>query len=173
MPVERVVEAGGSGQRNVLADDAAFAALHAAKRLLFGKGQAMLVVLPLLALLRGRVAPLLKLFLGAKARISRPAFHQLHSIGQVQVAALRLDVRAIIAAHIRPFVVIQAGLAKAFVDQLHRALDLAFLIGVLNAAVFPGEQVRIQGGTKAAKVQIARRAWGEAGADHRGASSSG
>ena len=115
----------------------------------------MLVVLPLLAALGGRVAPRLQFLLGAEAGIGRAAFHQLHGIGQIGIAALGLDIGAVIAAHIGALVIHKARLTHALVDQLHRAGNLALLVGVLNAqdelaAILLGEQVGIQSGAQAA-----------------------
>ena len=169
MAVERVVKAGRAGEGDVLTDDIRLAALHAAQGLLLGNVQAVLVILPLLAAGRGRVAPGLELLLGTKARIGGTALHQLHGIGQVDATPLGLDVGAVVAAHIRALVIFQASLPQALVDQLHRAGHLAFLIGVLDAQdelapVLLGEQVGVEGGAQSAQVQIACGAGREPGA---------
>ena len=169
MAVERVVKAGRSGEGNVLPDDERLAALHTAQGFIPGDIQTVLVVLPLLAAGRGRVAPGLKLLLGAKARVGRAALHQLHRVGQVGVAPLGLDVGAVVAAHVRALVVFQPRLTQALVDQLHRAGHLALLVGVLDAQdelapVLLGEQVGVEGGAQSAQVQVTRRAGCEPGA---------
>ena len=174
--VERVVKAGGAGQGNVLPDDEGLAGLHAAQGLLLGNVQTVLVVLPLLALGGRRVPALLQFFLGAEAGIGRALLHQLQRVGHIQIPPLGLDVGTVIAAHVRAFVIVQPGQTHTLVDHVHRARNLPFLVGILNAqdelaAVLTGEQVGIQGGAQAAQMQVAGGAGSETSTNGHGRAS--
>ena len=176
MAVERIVKAGGAGQGNVLPNDEGLAGLHAAQRFFLGNVQAVLVILPLLALGRRSVPAFLQFLLGAEAGIGRALFHQLQRVGHVQIPPLGLDIGAVIAAHVRAFVVVQPGQTHALVNHIHRARDFPFLVGVLNAqdelaAVLAGEQIGVQGGAQAAQMQVAGRAGSETGANGHGRAS--
>ena len=85
----------------------------------------------------------------------------------VHVLALGLAVGAERAADIRAFVVSEARLPHALVDQVDCAGDLALLIRILDAedelaAVLLGQQIGIQRRAQPSKVQIACRAGGKA-----------
>jgi len=87
----------------------------------------------------------------------------------IESPPLGLDIRADRAADIRAFVMRQAAGAHGAVNDIDRALNIAPLIGVLNAqdeltAGVPRDQVRIQRRAQIADVHIARRARCKAGA---------
>ena len=176
MAVERIVKAGGAGQGNVLPNDEGLAGLHAAQRFFLGDVQAVLVILPLLALGRRGVPAFLQFFLGAEAGIGRALLHQLQRVGHIQIPPLGLDVGTVITAHVRAFVIVQPGQTHTLVDHVHRARNLPFLVGILNAqdelaAVLTGEQVGIQGGAQAAQMQVAGGAGSETSTNGHGRAS--
>ena len=123
----------------------------------------MLIVLEGFAALRGLLPAFIQLLARTKAIIGVPGFHQLLRIGQVQILALGLNIRPIIAANVRPLVVVQARRREAGINLFHRAGHLALLVGILNAQnkramVAAREQVGIKRGAQAAQVQIPRGA---------------
>ena len=171
--VEQVVKAGLALGGHVLADDVGLARLDAALDFLRGEMQTVLVVFEGLALLLRLRARLVQPLLGAEAVVSAAAPDQFLRVGQVEVAPLRLDVGAVLAAHVRAFVVGKAGGGQRGVDLLHRAGNFALLVGVLDAqdelaAVAAGEQIGVKRRAQAAQVQITGRAGREAGADFHG-----
>ncbi len=171
--VDHVVEARLALGGDVLADDPGLARVQLRLDLLPGQVQAVLVVLEGLALLLGRLAAGVQALLGAEAVIGVAGFHQLFGEGHVGVLALGLHIGAAGAAHVRTLVVAQPGGGHGFVDDLHRAGDLALLVGVLDAQyeLAPGAagiQIGVQRGAQVAQVHVARGAGGESGANvHR------
>ena len=125
--------------------------------------------------LRMSIATLSTLLIGYKtaaklARIGRitgsdeaiARLDKLLRIGQVQILALRLDVRADRAAHVRAFVPVHAAAAQRVVNDLRRAFHKTHLIRVLNAQdeftpVLPGKQIPIQCRAQSAQMHKARR----------------
>src|SRR5699024_2054463 len=95
--------------------------------------QALLVVLVGLSPGLGGLALLVDLLFGAEAAVSAALFHQLPGILGIQIAPLGLDVRSVLAAYVRPLVIVKPCLAHGLVDQIDRAGHFAFLIGILNA----------------------------------------
>ena len=113
---------------------------------------------------------LLRLGLVTEAVIGVAALDKALGIGEVGVAPLGLDVGADRAADVGAFVVVQAAVAQRFVNDLHRALDLTGLVGVLDAeqelAVrVAGDAPGVERRAQIADVHIPRRTRREAGAD--------
>ena len=165
--VEHVVEGCLARGRHVLADDIRLARRNAALGLFQADiMQALFVVFVGFALRFGGLAVSLNFFLGAEAAVRAALFDQLPRVLGVEVAALGLDIRAVIAADIRTFVIGQACLTHGLVNQIDRAGHFALLIGIFDAqnelaAVLLGEQIGIQRGAQAAQMQIARWAGGK------------
>ena len=112
--------------------------------------------------LEERRAALFQLFLRAEAVVSVARLDQLLCIGQVQILALRLDVRADRAAHVRAFIPVHAAAAQRVVNDLRRAFHKAHLIRILNAQdefapILPGKQIPIQCRAQSAQMHKARR----------------
>ena len=95
--------------------------------------QALFVVFVGFALRFGGLAVSLYFFLGAEAAVRAALFDQLPRVLGVEVAALGLDIRAVIAADIRTFVIGQARLTHGLVNQIDRAGHFALLIGIFDA----------------------------------------
>ena len=86
------------------------------------------------------------------------------------VESFRLEVGTVLAADPRTFVPIEAEPSQTLHDRLDRSLDLAGLVGVLDAqdelaAVPTGEQPREQGGADVANVRVAGGTRCETGSD--------
>ena len=170
MPEEHVVKAALALGGDVLADDVRLARGDALLRLFQRDVQAVLVILEGFALRFGGLAGLVKAFFGAEAGIRRALFDQLPGVFLIDGLAVALDVGAVIAADVRAFVIGQAGQVHGLVDHVHRAGNLALLVGILDAedelaAVAAGVEVRVQRRAQAAQVQVTGRAGGETGAD--------
>ena len=162
MAEHEVVIAGFARRRRVLADDIRHARVQLALDFLLRQVQAVLVVLEHLALRFTSRAALFQLFFRAEAVVSMARLDQLLCIGQVQILALRLDVRADRAAHVRAFIPVHAAAAQRVVNDLRRAFHKAHLIRVLNAQdefapVLPGKQIPIQCRAQSAQMHKARR----------------
>ena len=69
----------------------------------------------------------------AEAAIGSAQLHELLGILFVERFALALHVRAVVAAPVGSFVVVQAGQPEAIVDNLHGVIDIATPIGVFDA----------------------------------------
>lgn len=128
--------------------------------------QALFVVFVGFALRFGGLAISLDFFLGAEAAVRAALFDQLPRVLGVEVAALGLDIRAVIAADIRTFVIGQARLTHGLVNQIDRAGHFALLIGIFDAqnelaAVLLGEQIGIQRGAQAAPDADSPSGWGQ------------
>ena len=157
-----VIIAGFARRRRVLADDIRHARIQLALNFLLRQVQAVLVVLEHFALRFARRAALFQLFLRAEAVVSVARLDQLLCIGQVQILALRLDVRADRAAHVRAFIPVHAAAAQRVVNDLRRAFHKAHLIRILNAQdefapILPGKQIPIQCRAQSAQMHKARR----------------
>ena len=110
--------------------------------------------------------------LGAEAVVGLALCHQLFGVLLEHPHPLALDVGADGAAHIGAFVPQQAGLPQGVVDDVHSTLDVAALIGVLDAedegaVVVLGHQVGVQCGAQVANMHITRGRGGKSGADLR------
>ena len=163
VPENGVVEGGGSGG-DTLADDV---------------GQ---TCLQLFLYLLGRQLPagiggpvkfpgiLLRLRLFAEAVVGAALFHQQPGVLSVGVPALGLDIGGHGAAYVRTFVMGQAALGHGAVDDIHSALHLTALVGVLDpqdkrAVVAAGDEPGVQRRPQIAHVHIAGGGGGEPGAD--------
>ena len=161
--IEQIVESCRALRGHVEADDIRHARGKLGLALLAREVQAMLIVLEGFAALRGLLPAFIQLLARTKAIIGVPGFHQLLRIGQVQILALGLNIRPIIAANVRPLVVVQSRRREAGINLFHRAGHLALLVGILDAQnkramVAAREQVGIKRGAQAAQVQIPRGA---------------
>ena len=168
--VEHVVKGGLARLGHVLPDDVGDARVELGLDLLGGKVQAVLVVLPGLALGLGRGAALGQLLLGAEAVVGLALCDQLLGVGQVHVLALGLDVRAVVAADVRSLVPEEAAVAQRVVDDLRCAGHEPLLVRVLDAqdelaVVLLGEEIGIERRAQAAQVQIPGGAWRESRAN--------
>ena len=166
----QVIVRGSAVRGGVHADHVRHARVQFGLHFLFGKVQAVLVVLEHLALGFRRRPALVDLFLGAEAVIGRALLHQLLGVGQVQALALALDIGAEIAAHVRALVPNDAAVPQGIVNHLGRAFHEALLVGVLDAqdefsAHLFGEQISVQRRAHAAQVHEARGRRGKAGAN--------
>ncbi len=98
---------------------------------------------------------------------------QLVGVFLVNRAAFGLDVRTVRSADVGTFVVFQADHFHRFVDDVDRAGDEPFLIGVFDAqdelaARAFGNQIFVQSGSEVSDVHVARRGRGESASDfHR------
>src|SRR5687767_4690862 len=86
--------------------------------------------------------------------------------------ALRLEVRRVGTADFRTFVPIEAQPLEAVQDWRERGLDVALLVGVVDAQevvarVAAREQPVEEGRAHATDVEVAGGAWGEAGSGRR------
>jgi len=114
----------------------------------------------------------LEALLAAEAMVGLAGRHKLLGLGTIQVQPLTLDIGAMRATHIRAFIVGEADLAQRMVDQVEGTLDLAFLVGILDAqderaTQRPGDQVFIECGAQVANMHHASRTRGVAGTDSR------
>ena len=168
--VDDVVKARLALGGDVLADDVGLAGSDARLDLFLAQVQAVLVILEGLALGLRLGALLIQALLGAEAIVRAALFDQLLRVGQVQVLALGLNVRAAGAADVRAFVVDQTGGLHGIVNDVNGALYLALLIGILDAqdelaAVAARPEIGIQRGAQVAQMHIAGRARRKARAD--------
>jgi len=69
----------------------------------------------------------------AKAVIRVAAFDQLFCVVKVHAHALALNIRAVAAVFVGAFVPEKPGFAQRAINNVHRALNIPFLVGVLNA----------------------------------------
>ena len=110
------------------------------------------------------------LLLFAEAAVGVALFNKKLRIFSVKAAALGLNIGAHGAADVGALVVVKAALLHRAVDDVHRALDVALLIGVLDAqnefsACVTGDQPGIQRRAQIAHVHVARGAGGKSRAD--------
>ena len=157
--------------RDALADDIGLAGLHAPQRLVTGKIPAGADMLSdLLAVL---LAAGLLLVLLAEAVVRAAAPDQKLGVFFEQAAPLGLHIRADRAADVGTLVMVEAAFAQRFINELHRAVHKAALIGIFNAenelaVMAAGNQPGIKRGTKVSDVHVARGAGRKAGADLAG-----
>ena len=168
--VHHVLKAGGALGGHLLADDVGHAGVELLFDLLGRQAAAVAVVVRGLAAGLLHKAHLVQALLVAEAVVGLALLHQLLGVGLEHAHALALDVRAHGAADVRALVPQKARLAQRVVDDVHRALDIALLVGVLDAqdefaAAVLGHQVGVQRGAQVAHVHIAGRAGRETGAD--------
>ena len=79
------------------------------------------------------VGQTVKSFLAAKTVVRAAQLHQFFGILFVKRFSFALNVRAEAFVFIRTFVVFDTRLFKRAVNKIHRAFDVAFLIGVLDS----------------------------------------
>ena len=100
-----------------------------------------------------------QLFLGCKARICHAALYERLDESLVNLSALRLTVRAVCTAifsHRCALVKGQTERGKCVDDGLYAALDLALLIGILNAQVEHAARLMCQTLINQCAVQVAQ-----------------
>ena len=108
--------------------------------------------------------------LGAEAVVGLALCHQLLGILLEHAHPLTLNVGAHRAADVRALVPQQAGLPQGVVDDIHSALNVTALVGVLDAqdegaVLVLGHQVSVQRGAQVANVHVAGGRGGKTGAD--------
>lgn len=113
---------------------------------------------------------LLQPVLVAEAVVGVARLHQLLGVVDEHPHPLALHIGAHRAADVRAFIPPQAALAQGAIDDVLGPLDLALLIGVLDAqdegaAVFLGHQIGVQGGAQVAHVHVAGGAGCKPGAN--------
>ena len=168
--VHHIVKAGHALTGDLLADDVRLACGKALFHFLLGQFAAAAVVVGHLtgSALLG-VQSLQPLF-GAEAVIGLALCHQLLGVLLEHAHALALHIGTHGAADIRTLVPQKAGLPQGVVDDIHSALHIAALIGVLDAQdegaiLVLGHQVGVQGSTQVANVHITRGRGCKTGAD--------
>ena len=164
------MEGGGALGGAFLPDDVGDAGVQLLLDLLGGQVAAVAVVLGGHAGSLLDFVKLLQAVLVAEAIVGVAAFHQLQGVFLEHAHALALDVGAHGAADVGAFVPDQAGLFQGVVDDVHRALDVAGLVGVLDAedegaVIFLGDKVGVQRSAQVSDVHIAGGAGREPGAD--------
>ena len=170
--VDHIVEAGHALAGDLLADDVRLTGGEALFHLFLRQVAAAAVVVGHLAVGALLGVEGLQTLLGAEAVVGLALCHQLFGVLLEHPHPLALDVGADGAAHIGAFVPQQAGLPQGVVDDVHSALDVAALIGVLDAedegaVVVLGHQVGVQRGAQVANMHITRGRGGKSGADLR------
>ena len=136
----------------VLTNDVRFAARYALLDLRLAHAQAVFVVLG-----RAVLVHLFETVFGAKAIVCVAAVQKFLRIFEIDLFALRLHVRTVIAARYRTFVIRHARFVQCGNNDIDRAFDLAGLICVFYAkdklaAVLFGEQIGVERGAQAADV---------------------
>ena len=171
--IEHVVKRGLARERHVLANHVGFACGDALLHLFGGKMEAMFVIFPNFALRGGFFAARVQLLIRAEAIVRLAGFDELLGIRQIHALTRTLDIRAVVAADIRAFVPLHADIAERVVDHVYRALDIAALVGVLNAeneraVVLFCIEIGIQRAAQIAQMHITRRRRGKSGSNHVG-----
>ena len=128
--------------------------------------QAVLVIFPGTAGGFHSGTALLDLLLGAEAVIGMAGLYKLLRIGEISGLALGLDIGTAGTADIGAFVPVQAAGTEGIVDDLGRAFNKAFLVGILDAqdeaaVVLLRVEVGVEGGADTAEVHEAGGAWSE------------
>ena len=170
MAVDHIVEAGHALAGDLLADDVRLTGGEALFHLFLGQVAAAAIVVGHLTVGALLGVEGFQTLLGAEAVICLAFSHQLLGILLEHAHALALDVGADGAADVRAFVPQQAGLPQGVVDDIHSALNVTALVGVLNAqdegaVLVLGHQVGVQRGAQVANVHVAGGRGGKTGAD--------
>ena len=131
--VDHIVKAGHALAGDLLADDIGLSGGQTLFHFLLGQVAAAAVVVGHLAVGTLLGVQGFQTLLGAEAVVSLALGHQLLGILLEHAHALALHIGAHRAAHIRPLVPQQAGLAQSVVDHVHSTFHIAALVGVLNA----------------------------------------
>ena len=158
IPVHEIVIAARAVFGNVLADHVRHAACEFFLNLFFGKVQTVLVVTAVSVFVAQGFNP----FLVAETVVRPAEFNEFFRIFGIDILSLALHVRPVIPAHVRPFVVHNAGIFQGIVNDFHAAFHIALQIGVLDpqnkvAAALFGVQITVKGGSQPADMKIARR----------------
>ena len=182
LPADEIGKADLARQRHLQAHDRLLPGRELALHLLLGELAAVPVVagrhdVLRLALLAHLGQPLRR----AEAVVGVPMLHQPVGRLLVEFLALALDVGAVVAAlavgdraairvDLRPLVPVEAEPGQPLGDAGERALDQALAVGVLDpqhhgAAVVACEEPVEERGVRRADMEIAGRAWREAGTD--------
>ena len=168
--VHHIVKAGHALLGDLLADNIGFPGGKTLFHLFLGQVAAAAVVVGHFAVGALLCVQRFQTLLGAEAVVSLALGHQLLGILLEHAHALALHIGAHGAADVRAFVPQQAGLPQGVVDDIHSALHIAALVGILDAqdegaVLVLCHQVGIQGGTQIANVHITRGRRRKTGAD--------
>ena len=172
-PAHQVVEAAGSVARHLEADDGGTSLALEARRVGVGlRHPAPAVDEPPLLALR-RLALGRRLFRRGVVAVRQSPVEQLPYRRTVAMGPLRLVVRRVRAAHLRPLVPVDAQPAEAVENRPQRRRDVAPPVGVVDAQDEPPpvtarEQPVEQRRADAAYVEVAGRARSESGANGHG-----
>ena len=129
--IDEVVEGGGAFMRHLLTDHIRFAFSQVFLHFFGAQVTAMTVALE--GILLGFLAFCGFLFrLGAEAVVSCAFLDELHGVFLIDGLTLTLDVRAIVAAHIRAFIMMDVGCFEGLVNHASGIFHIAFLVGVLD-----------------------------------------
>ena len=168
--VDHIVKAGHALLGDLLADDIGLTCGQTLLDLLLGQVAAAAVVVGHLTVGALLGVQCLQPLLGAEAVVGLALCHQLLSILLEHAHPLTLNVGAHRAADVRALVPQQAGLPQGVVDDIHSALNVTALVGVLNAqdegaVLVLGHQVGVQRGAQVANMHVAGGRGGKTGAD--------
>ena len=168
--VDHIVKAGHALLGNLLADDVGLTCGQTLLDLFLGQVAAAAVVVGHLTVGALFGVQCLQPLLGAEAVVGLALCHQLLGILLEHAHPLTLNVGAHRAADVRALVPQQAGLPQGVVDDIHSALNVTALVGVLNAqdegaVLVLGHQVGVQRGAQVANVHVAGGRGGKTGAD--------
>ena len=168
--VHHIVEAGHALAGDLLADNIGFPGSKTLFHFVLGQVAAASVIVGHLTV--GALLSMqgLQTLLGAEAIVCLALCHQLLGILFEHAHALALHIGAHWAADVRAFVPQQAGLPQGVVDDIHSALHIAALIGILDAqdegaVLVLCHQVGVQGSAQVANVHITRGRRRKTGAD--------
>ena len=142
--------------RHLLTDDIGNALVKLLPDLLLRQIAAVAVV----AAADGLALQPLQTLLGAEAAVRLALSDQLFGIGQIHLLALRLHIGAKIAADVGTLVVLQACQLHGMINNVHRAVNQPFTVGVLDpqnklAALRLRHQIFIQRRAQVAHVHKA------------------
>ena len=170
MAVHHIVKAGHALAGDLLADNIGFPGGKALFHFLLGQVAAAAVVVGHLTVGALLGVQGLQTLLGAETIICLALGHQLLGILFEHAHALALHIGAHGAADVRAFVPQQAGLPQGVVDDIHSALHIAALVGILDAQdegaiLVLCHQVGVQGSAQVANVHITRGRRRKTGAD--------
>ena len=168
--VHHIVEAGHALAGDLLADNIGFPGSKTLFHFVLGQVAAASVIVGHLTVGALLGVQGLQTLLGAEAIVCLALSHQLLGILLEHAHALALHIGAHGAADVRAFVPQQAGLPQGVVDDIHSALHIAALIGILDAQdegaiLVLGHQVGVQGSAQVANVHITRGRRRKTGAD--------
>ena len=110
------------------------------------------------------------LLLVAETVIGGAFLHEFFGVWEVKMFAFALDIGTVIAADVGAFVMGDSGGGKGFIDDVDGAVDVARLVGVLDAEdelplLRTGEQKGVESGPEIADMHESGRARSESGSD--------